>query len=384
MKKRIGNDIEFTWRIYRKSGEIRTAEDFEGKVVDVKLLSPLQREVEIEDVNISTGVVTFTFRGKVQRVLGAYTAVLYENDGADGMVTIDTVEAVTLVKHSFMEEDGDEGDVIEATSVELVSEITAGGGGGGVSVQADWAQDDATMADYIKNKPDLSNVARTDTWNTFTGFAVGNNSDTYAVMSLVPTTLTIAYRESSEEDSQVLSVWYGGISRTYYSNGERVTIPVVWGDDPRLTDARTPLSHTHAAADVTGLPAAIARLDSLATVAFSGSYDDLTDKPAIPDARMPIVAVESGASLIQAVAGTYYEVAGEVGTLSVALPVPEEGSKVSLVVVHLSVGASPNVVIGSVATVDYSASYEIKANKEYEINCMYNGDKWIVAGMEVV
>ena len=123
MKKRIGNDITFTWHIYRKSGEEQVPESFTDKDVEVKLISPLQRPVTIEDVTIATGVVTFTFRGKHQVTLGNYVAVLQENKGENGMVTIDVVSAVTLVAHSYMEEDGDEGDVIEATSVELDSEI---------------------------------------------------------------------------------------------------------------------------------------------------------------------------------------------------------------------------------------------------------------------
>lgn len=155
MKKRIGNDIHFTWHIYRKSGEEQVPESFTGKDVAIKLISPLQRPVTIEDVSIATGVVTFTFRGKHQVTLGNYVAVLLENKGENGMVTIDVVNAVTLVAHSYMEEDGDEGDVIEATSVELTSEITAGGGGSIEQQQADWAQTDASAVDYIKNKPDL-------------------------------------------------------------------------------------------------------------------------------------------------------------------------------------------------------------------------------------
>mgnify|MGYP006945370232 CR=1 FL=1 len=126
MKKRIGNDITFTWHIYRKSGETQTPESFTGKDVEVKLISPLQRPVTIEDVSIATGVVTFTFRGKHQVTLGNYVAVLQENKGENGMATLDVVDAVTLVPHSYMEEDGDEGDVIEATSVELESEIGQG------------------------------------------------------------------------------------------------------------------------------------------------------------------------------------------------------------------------------------------------------------------
>lgn len=126
MKKRIGNDITFSWHIYRKDGDTQVPESFAGKDVEVKLISPLQRPVTIEDVSIATGVVTFTFQGKHQVTLGNYVAVLLENKGENGMVTIDVVNAVTLVPHSYMEEDGDDGDVIEATSVELDSEIGQG------------------------------------------------------------------------------------------------------------------------------------------------------------------------------------------------------------------------------------------------------------------
>lgn len=160
MKKRIGNDITFTWHIYRKDGDTQVPESFAGKDVEVKLISPLQRPVTIEDVSIATGVVTFTFRGKHQVTLGNYVAVLLENKGEDGMVTLDVVNAVTLVAHSYMEEDGDDGDVIEAEAVELESGISAGGGGGFVQQQADWAQTDASAVDFIKNKPDLNEYTK--------------------------------------------------------------------------------------------------------------------------------------------------------------------------------------------------------------------------------
>lgn len=168
MKKRIGNDITFTWHIYRKSGETQTPESFDGKDVEVKLISPLQRPVTIEDVSIATGVVTFTFRGKHQVTLGNYVAVLQENRGEDGMVTLDVVNAVSLVAHSYMEEDGDDGDVIEAESVDLESSISAGGGGGIDQQQADWAQTDDTAVDFIKNKPDLEEYAMLHNPNRFT------------------------------------------------------------------------------------------------------------------------------------------------------------------------------------------------------------------------
>ena len=51
---------------------------------------------------------------------------------------------------------------------------------------------------------------------------------------------------------------------------------LVSGDDTRLNDARTPTAHTHTKAQITDL------------VEFSGSYDDLTDKPTIPAATVVV------------------------------------------------------------------------------------------------
>ena len=47
------------------------------------------------------------------------------------------------------------------------------------------------------------------------------------------------------------------------------------GNDSRLSDARTPTAHTHTVSNITDFPA-------LSTVATSGSYNDLSNKPTIP------------------------------------------------------------------------------------------------------
>lgn len=177
-----------------------------------------------------------------------------------------------------------------------------------------------------------------------------------------------------------------------------------------------------------------ATASDLAEVAISGSYNDLSDKPTIPAAqvqsdwnesdttskayiknkptiptvptnvsafnndagyitasdiaakqdKMSIVQVASGTTAINAAINTYYEVTGEVGTMAITLPKPTDTTKVAMVVIHLLAGTTPNVVIGSTAVIEYSAAYDISASKEYEINCLYNGDKWIVADMEVL
>lgn len=126
MKKRIGNDIAFTWYINRRNDGTSIPESFTGKNVTVELITPSRTAAQIEDVSVDTGVVTFLFPGKYQKELGVYTAVLYENRGNDNMVALDYVRAVTLVAHSCQEDDGTED--IEAKSVQLQSYISSGGG----------------------------------------------------------------------------------------------------------------------------------------------------------------------------------------------------------------------------------------------------------------
>jgi len=57
--------------------------------------------------------------------------------------------------------------------------------------------------------------------------------------------------------------------------------------DSRLSDARTPTAHTHTKSQITDFP-------TLATVATSGSYDDLSSKPTIPAATTDASLLTSG------------------------------------------------------------------------------------------
>ena len=456
MKKRIGNDITFTWHIYRKNGDTQVPESFAGKDVEIKLISPLQRPVTIEDVSIATGVVTFTFRGKHQVTLGNYVAVLLENKGEDGMVTLDVVNAVTLVAHSYMEEDGDEGDVIEASSVELESSISAGGGGGFVQQQADWAQTDASAVDFIKNKPDLNEYTKQ------VASKISHEQKYTGRHTITGTLHQVIYPTNNYRKTEMQPEWIRVVDargenvksiRMHFDDDynpqiETLDDKVVWQNTAtqQIPTATTEDNGLMSASDKSKLDALPTneqlteelgdKADSagLAEVATSGSYNDLSDKPTIPAAqvqsdwnesdttskayiknkptiptvpanvsafnndagyitasdvaakqdKMSIVQVASGTTAINAAINTYYEVTGEVGTMAITLPEPTDTTKVAIVVIHLLAGTTPNVVIGSTAVIDYSSTYDISAGNEYEINCLFNGDKWVVADMEVV
>ena len=295
MKKRIGNDITFSWHIYRKDGDTQVPESFAGKDVEVKLISPLQRPVTIEDVSIATGVVTFTFRGKHQVTLGNYVAVLLENKGENGMVTLDVVDAVTLVPHSYMEEDGDDGDVIEAEAVELESSISAGGGGGFVQQQADWAQTDVSAVDFIKNKPDLGLYLQKKDYDGHGNMSIYGQGN-----------ITMTLSDEQGVINQTGSFWAGGWSvsspdgrfQTFGNSIYRGTMgfdpdSVVWEKTAtqQIPTATTEDNGLMSASDKSKLDALPTneqlteelgdKADSadLAEVATSGSYNDLSDKP---------------------------------------------------------------------------------------------------------
>ena len=76
------------------------------------------------------------------------------------------------------------------------------------------------------------------------------------------------------------------------------------GNDSRLSDARTPTAHTHTVSNITDFP-------TLSTVATSGSYNDLSNKPTIPSSLADL----SDGSLVYSNNKVSYN-NGELATLS--------------------------------------------------------------------
>jgi len=98
---------------------------------------------------------------------------------------------------------------------------------GASQVQTDWNQSDNTKVDYIKNKPENlvqdANYVHTD-----------NNYDASAKNAVD------SLGTASTKDIPTL--------------GDASTTEVVMGNDTRLTDARTPVSHNHTVSDITDFP----------------------------------------------------------------------------------------------------------------------------------
>ena len=148
---RIGKDFDVFWAIKDEDG---APYDLTGKDLHLCLITPYKRQ-EIKDYTVEGGTVSWTFRGRDQKHIGTYSLELTENQGKDGMQTVDTCAAFELVAHSCEETLGAEGPV-SISAPELGGELEAG------AVQLESTMStaaleltaDVAIAPYVKIKVD--------------------------------------------------------------------------------------------------------------------------------------------------------------------------------------------------------------------------------------
>ena len=103
MKKiRFGNDIPIEWSINRND----QPEDFTGKTLRLTMIGT-SGSTEITDYTIEGNVLKWMFWGREQTKSSTYHFRLVENDGREGMFTIDTCDILRLVPRSCQADDCD-------------------------------------------------------------------------------------------------------------------------------------------------------------------------------------------------------------------------------------------------------------------------------------
>jgi hypothetical protein len=127
-KVRIGKDFTIRWALLTSEGEPYA---INADAAILRIYSPYGAKEAIGFI-VSGNIIEWVFKGKDQKHLGDYTIELVENNGQDGMVSVDFVEAFTLVAHTNEESLNDEG-AVEIQTIELTSQIalapvTTGGG----------------------------------------------------------------------------------------------------------------------------------------------------------------------------------------------------------------------------------------------------------------
>ena len=125
---RIGNDIELRWKIYSTDAEgVSRPYDLTGKALEVSLFNDFADGEVPLDFTTQENEITAIYRGKDQKVTGRYSIILRENNGADGMKTVDEHDAFELVCRTMDENRNDDGDV-KCYSLSFTSAFSIGGG----------------------------------------------------------------------------------------------------------------------------------------------------------------------------------------------------------------------------------------------------------------
>lgn len=123
---RKGNDIQIAWSIYTTNDGNREPYILEGKNLALTLLTPFNKE-KVVDFIVDGNTITFTYFGKHQRTAGRYSLLLIENEGMEGMHTVDKCDAFGIVNHTC-EVGGEDDSNIELVSLEFDSDIDTGSG----------------------------------------------------------------------------------------------------------------------------------------------------------------------------------------------------------------------------------------------------------------
>ena len=122
---RIGKDISIRWEINTDGASM----PLEGRNLTLELKSPIGKVI-ILPFRVDGNVLTMTYYGYEQTVVGEYSLTLWENKGKPGQNVVDAIRAFKLVRTSPEEADFIGGD-LQVESVDLGTanlEILSGGG----------------------------------------------------------------------------------------------------------------------------------------------------------------------------------------------------------------------------------------------------------------
>ena len=162
-------------------------------------------------------------------------------------------------------------------------------------VQSDWAQTDSNEVDFIKNKPTLANVATSGDYEDLTNtpnLATVATSGDYGDLTNKPSIPTVDAALNAESNNAIANSAVAGAVKTLQNtiNYNNESVGVMLNNKQNKLDATaetgnlvgtngitvsTPSEGDNAGKVIIGGP-------SLATVATTGDYGDLTNKPTIP------------------------------------------------------------------------------------------------------
>lgn len=151
-KIRKGNDIEVQWAIYAGYGINEAPYDLTGRNLTLYLRNQFEK-AEVYEFTVDKHILKFMYWGKDQKQTGTFSIELVENEGREGMHTVDECDAFTLVNHSC-QTGGDSEGRVECVHLQFRANMginIPSGGNGGSDIIVDDALSE-TSKNPVQNK----------------------------------------------------------------------------------------------------------------------------------------------------------------------------------------------------------------------------------------
>ena len=268
---RIGKDFTVRWSIFRRTLNGREEYVLHEKNIILRLQNAYRTET-INNFTISGNVVEWTFRGKDQTSLGTYSLILIENNGEAGMMTIDKISAFQLVAHTEEENVGHTSDVsIDGVDVDSESSILPFIGEINIDIDENLS---------LESENPIMNKAVTKAINDVSASIPTKVSQLTNDKGYLTSHQSISHLATKEElssglTSKVDKISGMGLSANDYTTTEKNKLAGIAAGAE--VNVQSDWSATSGDAFIKNKP-------SLAAVATSGSYNDLSNKPTIPAA----------------------------------------------------------------------------------------------------
>lgn len=249
---RIGNDIELRWKIYTTDAEgVSSPYDLTGKSLEVSLFNAFADGEVPLDFTTQENEITAIYRGKDQKVTGRYSIILRENNGADGMKTVDEHDAFELVCRTMDESRNDDGDV-KCYHLSFQGTLSLGGSSIDLSAYAKKEEVDAALEGKQDTISDLDAIRQGAQKGST---ALQSESDPIYLADKPKLALKVEIPDVSGKVDKVVGK---GLSSNDYTDADKLKLTGLENyDDTQirgLIAGKANLQHQHTVADITDFP----------------------------------------------------------------------------------------------------------------------------------
>ena len=249
---RIGNDIELRWKIYTTDAEgVSSPYDLTGKSLEVSLFNAFADGELPLDFTTQENEITAIYRGKDQKVTGRYSIILRENNGADGMKTVDEHDAFELVCRTMDESRNDDGDV-KCYYLSFQSTLSLGGGSVDLSAYAKKEDVDAALEGKQDTISDLDAIRQGAQKGST---ALQSESDPVYLADKPKLALKVEIPDVSGKVDKVVGK---GLSSNDYTDADKLKLAGLKNyDDTQVREliaGKANIQHQHTVADITDFP----------------------------------------------------------------------------------------------------------------------------------